>query len=95
MKLDSEDRKSSKEISSALEKMVEVIEHTVTYKEGSKTRGTDTLKKKKKVDSSDIFMRSWSKKSVRRTLREVKEDGLKSDSGRQSLEFYSWHNPRS
>lgn len=82
MKLDLEDRKSSKEIFSVFEKMVEVIEYTVIYKEGSKIRGIDILKKKKKVDLSDIFMRLWSKKSVRRILREVKEDGLKSDSGR-------------
>ena len=43
----SEEGKSNKEVSGALEKMGEVIDHAVINREGSKHRGTDTLRKDK------------------------------------------------
>ena len=47
VKTGSEEGKSNKEVSGALEKMGEVIDHAVINREGSKHRGTDTLRKDK------------------------------------------------
>lgn len=63
-----------------------MMDHMIIYKEGNRTRGTESLRKKTKVESLGMFMWSRSSQRTSRRLIEVKEDGLKLDNGSQSLE---------